>query len=128
MKYIRKILGAIILFIDAITRPKPMQRSEDNQKAVDARALNLSLYQFHTCPFCVKVRRALHRLNVNIELRDAKTEKYENELVEKGGKRKVPCLRIEKNGNIQWMYESKDIVAHLQQVFNRETPKLAEQQ
>ncbi len=128
MKTIRKILGAIIIFIDAITRPRPIQRSENEQTEVDNLAKNYSLYQFHICPFCVKVRRALHRLNVNIELRDAKTEKYENELVKEGGKRKVPCLRIEKNGNIQWMYESKDIIAHLQQVFNQETPKLAEQQ
>ena len=127
MKTIRKILGAIIIFVDAITRPKPILRPENEQTEVNNLAKHYSLYQFHTCPFCVKVRRALHRLNVNIELRDAKTEKYENELVKEGGKRKVPCLRIEKNSNIQWMYESKDIIAHLQQVFNQETPKIVEQ-
>lgn len=117
MKYIRKMLGAIIIFIDAITRPKPIQRSEEDQRGVDRKSENLSLYQFHTCPFCVKVRRTLHRLNLNVELRDAKTEALGNELLEKGGKRKVPCLRIEESGKVQWMYESKDIIAYLQNTF-----------
>ena len=118
MKDIRKILGALIIFIDAITRPKPIKRSEDDQSNVDALAKTLSLYQFHSCPFCVKVRRTLHKLNVNIELRDAKTEEFSNELLKEGGKRKVPCLRIEEDGKTQWMYDSKVIVAYLQRTFN----------
>ena len=117
MKYIRKIIGAIIIFFDAITRPKPMQRSEDDQRDVDSRAKNLSLYQFHGCPFCVKVRRTLHRLNVKVELRDAKTDKIGIELLKEGGKRKVPCLRIEENDKVQWKYNSKDIIAYLQNSF-----------
>jgi len=117
MKLIRKILGAIIIFIDAITRPKPLQRSEEDQRDVNRRSENLSLYQFHACPFCVKVRRTLHRLNLNVQLCDAKTEAIGNELLEKGGKLKVPCLRIEESGKVQWMYESKDIVAYLQNSF-----------
>jgi len=75
------------------------------------------LYQFHSCPFCVKVRRTLHKLNVNIELHDAKTDKIGNELLKEGGKRKVPCLRIEKDGKVQWMYNSKDIIVYLQNSF-----------
>jgi len=117
MKYIRKILGALVVFFDALTRPKPIERSVDAQRDVDRRAKNLSLYQFHACPFCVKVRRALHKLNVNIELYDAKTDKIGNELLKEGGKRKVPCLRIEENGGVQWMYDSKSIIQYLQNSF-----------
>ncbi|MCH8847279.1 MAG: glutathione S-transferase N-terminal domain-containing protein [Proteobacteria bacterium] len=117
MKYIRKILGALVVFFDALTRPKPIERSVDAQSDVDGRSKNLSLYQFHACPFCVKVRRTLHKLNVNIELHDAKTDKIGNELLKEGGKRKVPCLRIEKDGKVQWMYNSKDIIVYLQNSF-----------
>jgi len=117
MKYIRNLLGAIIIMLDAITRPKPMQRSEDDQREVDLKAKNLSLFQFHGCPFCVKVRRAIHKLNVNIELRDAKIEEIGDELLKEGGKRKVPCLRINENGTIQWMYESNNIITYLQKFF-----------
>lgn len=118
MKYIRKILGALVVFFDAITRPKPIERSVDAQRDVDDRSKSLSLYQFHACPFCVKVRRALHKLNVNIELRDAKTDIIGNELLKEGGKRKVPCLRIEENGGVQWMYDSNSIIQYLQTAFN----------
>ena len=32
-----------------------------------------------------------------------------------GGKRQVPCLRIEATpGEVQWLYESMDIIAYLQ--------------
>ena len=117
MKYIRKILGALVVFFDAITRPKPIERSVDAQSDADRRSKNLSLYQFHACPFCVKVRRALHKLNVNVELRDAKTDIIGNELLKEGGKRKVPCLRIEENGGVQWMYDSNSIIQYLQNSF-----------
>ena len=118
MKIIRKICGAIIVFFDAISRPKPMQRSEEAQKDVDQRTQNLALYQFHGCPFCVKVRRSLHKLNLNVELRDAQTEQFGQELLKEGGKRKVPCLRIQENGQVQWMYDSKVIIDHLEKSFN----------
>lgn len=117
MKYIRKAIGPIILFCDAITRPKPMRRSEEEQKSANARAAHLTLYQFHACPFCIKVRRALHRLNIKVELRDAKSEAVADELIKGGGKRKVPCLRIRENGSDRWMYESKDIIAYLEKFF-----------
>lgn len=43
-----------------------------------------------------------------------KNDNHLTELVEQGGKRTVPCLRIDNNdGSSQWMYESKDIVAYL---------------
>jgi len=80
MKFIRKILGAIILLIDSLTRPRPLKRSVEDQAQVDAKTNNYTLYQFHACPFCVKVRRTLHRLNLNVQLLDAQTKKYEDEL------------------------------------------------
>ena len=62
---------------------------------------NLSLYQFHACPFCVKIRRYLRKNSLNIDIRDAKNDKkYRSELKELGGKIQVPCLRIENNNNI----------------------------
>ena len=63
------------------------------------------------------MRRALYKLNVDIELHDAKTAKIGNELLKEGGKREVPCLRIEENGRVQWMYDSKNIIAYLQNSF-----------
>ncbi|SLJ83579.1 glutathione S-transferase N-terminal domain-containing protein [Psychrobacter sp. DAB_AL43B] len=46
-----------------------------------------------------------------------KNPEFRSELAENGGRVKVPCLRIEENGEVQWMYESNDIIAYLQQRF-----------
>ena len=118
MKVVRWLLGRLILTLNFVFSPKKMQRTAEEQAKVDAETSELSLYQFEACPFCVKVRRSMRRLNLNVEMRDAKKNpQYSHELESKGGKRKVPCLRIEKEGEVQWLYESNDIIAHLEKRF-----------
>ncbi len=56
--------------------------------------------------------------SVQFELRDAKNNKQHRAELEVGGGRvKVPCLRIEKDGKTEWMYESSDIVTYLEKQF-----------
>ena len=118
VKFMREGLGRIIAGASVMTQGKPMARTQDEQNSVDEACENLSLYQFQSCPFCVKVRRQIHQLNLPIELRDAKNnEQFRSELAESGGRIKVPCLRIEEKGSVQWMYESDDIIDYLQQRF-----------
>ncbi len=119
VKALRVGLGQLIIFIDFITRPRKQKRTAAAQASVDAAAKGLTLYQFHACPFCVKTRRTLHRLNVPVALRDAKNNEQDRQtLLEQGGKIKVPCLRIEENGQTTWMYESKVIIDYLNQRFS----------
>jgi glutaredoxin len=120
MKLVRWILGRIILVLDLLTSPKPIVRDAAAQKAIDDTTANMSLYQFKTCPFCVKVRRELKRHALNIETRDAKDNaEVKAELVREGGRHKVPCLRTEStDGSVTWLYESNDIIAHLKHQFN----------
>jgi len=118
IKAVRWVLGQLILFLDWITRPRPMQRSPEAQAAVDARTRELALYQFQLCPFCVKVRRAMRRLNLNIETRDALNDPQHRAALEAGGGEiKVPCLAIKEGDCTRWMYESNDIIAWLEQEF-----------
>ena len=119
MKLIRWFLGRTILLVNALFSPKGVKREATEQIRIDALAKGLSLYQFNACPFCVKVRRVMKRLSLNVELRDAmKNETYRQELETGGGRVKVPCLRIEQEGQVKWMYESSDIIAYLEQRFN----------
>ena len=115
MKVVRWVLGQIILLLDALTSPKPMVRALSAQKAIDDATASMAMYQFKTCPFCVKVRRELKRHSLNIELRDAKNDaEIKAELVREGGRHMVPCLRTDKpDGTTDWLYESTDIIAHL---------------
>ena len=118
IKALRNGLGQLIIFLDWISRPAKLKRTPEAQAAVDQSASNLALYQFHACPFCVKTRRTLHKLNVPMTLRDAKNDPQARlELEQQGGKIQVPCLRIEENGQSTWLYESKAIASYLQQRF-----------
>ena len=72
VKALRVGLGHVIIAGDFITRPRKKQRPAEQQAQVNAAAKDLTLYQFHACPFCVKTRRTLHRLNVPVALKDAK--------------------------------------------------------
>lgn len=114
----REGLGKVIAGVSVLTQGKSMERTQDEQAEVNKACEDLSLYQFQSCPFCVKVRRRMHQLNLPIELRDAKNnEQFRNELAENGGRIKVPCLRIEEDSAVQWLYESDDIIDYLQQHF-----------
>lgn len=118
VKILREGLGRTIVLGDKITRPKKIERSFEAQARVNEQAKGLSMYQFFACPFCVKTRRAIHRLNVPIEYRNAQRPgQYRDDLAKLGGAIKVPCLRIEQDGEGQWLYESNDIIAYLEQQF-----------
>lgn len=119
MKFVRWMLGRLILAIDFLTGPKPVVRKKEDQAAIDALTANMALYQFNACPFCVKVRRQLRKHTLNIELRDAQNnETFKAELTNQGGRHKVPCLRIEKGPNdVKWLYESDDIISFLKAEF-----------
>jgi len=118
VKALRVGLGQLIIFVDFLTRPGKKQRPAAAQAQVDAAAKDLTLYQFHACPFCVKTRRSLRRLNVPVALKDAKNNELDRQtLLEQGGKIKVPCLRIEENGQTTWMYESNTIIEYLNKRF-----------
>lgn len=118
IKALRIGLGQIIIFLDFITRPRKLKRSPQEQAQVENAAAGLALYQFNACPFCVKTRRTLHRLNVPVALRDAKNDAgHRQALLEQGGKIQVPCLRIEEQGESRWLYDSKAIGAYLNERF-----------
>ena len=116
MKIVRWILGRIILILDFITRPKKLSRNKEEQDKLDEKFKNYSLYEFHTCPFCVKTRRFLRKNSINIEIKDSRGNKvYREELKKYGGKIQVPCLRIKKEGGLdEWLYESNDIIRYLE--------------
>ena len=119
MRLIRWVVGKIILFINALTLPKPVKRNKANQNILDRKTKYLTIYQFEACPFCVKVRRFIRKNNLKINLRNAKNENYRSELVREGGKYKVPCLKIEKiNTKTEWLYESDEIISFLKKIID----------
>jgi len=116
---LRVLLTPFLLLGYWLTRPRGIVRPAAEQAAVDARTRNLALYHFPTCPFCLKTRRTMQRLSLNIELRDAQhDETHRAALIAGGGKPQVPCLLItDDSGKQTWLYESDAINTWLNREF-----------
>ncbi len=116
---LRTLLGPIMLLKERLTRPAALQRSAERQAEVDAQCASLALYQFKTCPFCIKVRREMDALALPIARLDAQhDEQHRAALLKGSGTTKVPCLRItDAGGSVQWLSESGAIVEYLRGRF-----------
>ncbi len=115
----RNLLGGVIAFFDIITRGFKLKRSKTAQQAIEKELENLRLYQFFACPFCIKTRRTMYKLNLPIIKHSVSNNSpYRQELLEGGGKIQTPCLRIETESGTQWMYDSKDIIKYLTKRFS----------
>ncbi|HEY9096620.1 MAG TPA: glutathione S-transferase N-terminal domain-containing protein [Hydrogenophaga sp.] len=116
---LRAVLGPLMLFKERLTRPKGVVREASAQTRVNLQCQNLALYQFQTCPFCIKVRQEMRRLSLPIEHRDAQHDTaHRTALLHGGGAIKVPCLKIvDASGQSQWLYESSAIIAYLRARF-----------
>lgn len=116
---LRLILTPFMLISEKISTPSGIKRSSDEQAKIDQACEDLALYQFTACPFCIKVRKEIARLGLNIETRDAQHNGDHRSALETGGGRiKVPCLLIHQDGGEEtWLYESDDINKWLQRQF-----------
>ncbi len=118
LKIFRNGLGAIIAFVSWIIPANKVIRSEAQQQAVDQQTKELELYQFFACPFCIKSRRLIRKLNLKIVVRNAQTAGlYRDELLKEGNKVQVPCLKISQDSKTTWLYESSAIEAYLKERF-----------
>jgi glutaredoxin len=120
-KTLRLVLGPVMLLKERLTQPKGVQRDAAAQAAVDVQCQSLALYQFNTCPFCIKVRQEMRRLSLPIDKRDAQhNSANRDELLQGSGATKVPCLKItDSQGQALWLQDSAAIVAYLRAHFGR---------
>ncbi|MFW6094721.1 MAG: glutaredoxin family protein [Pseudomonadota bacterium] len=82
------------------------------------------LYQYPGCPFCRRVRAFLEHAGMAVEMRDTMRDpEARRELVEGGGRPTVPCLRIERDGEVRWLYESLDIIDYLARARDAQTQR-----
>lgn len=74
-------------------------------------APTLDFYYFDSCPYCQRVMKTIEKLNISVNWKDIYADKANmNFLVEKTGRKTVPCLFIDG----QPMHESLDIMAWLE--------------
>jgi len=118
-KTLRLVLGPVMLLKERLTQPKGLQRDAVSQAAVNLQCQSLALYQFNTCPFCIKVRQEMRRLSLPIDKRDAQhNPAHRDALMQGSGASQVPCLKItDSNGQTRWLQDSNAIVAYLRERF-----------
>ena len=118
-KLVRIILGPVMLLKENLTRPQGITRTPVAQTLADKDCQSLVLYQYKTCPFCMKVRHEMARLSLNIQRVDAQPPGADRDtLTREGGQTKVPCLKItDTAGKNQWLYDSNKIIGYLQGQF-----------
>jgi glutaredoxin len=116
---LRIVLGPVMLLKERLTQPTGVVREAAAQASVDQQCQSLALYQFSTCPFCIKVRQEMRRLSLPIEKRDAQHHTANRDALLQGtGATQVPCLRItEVDGQTRWLKDSAAIVAYLRERF-----------
>jgi len=116
---LRRVLGPFMLIWERLSRPIGLVRTPAQQALVDQQCRSLVLYQFSTCPFCIKVRQEMHRLSLTVVRLDAQHDEQNRAALVQGlGQPKVPCLKItEASGAVQWLSESGAIIAYLRQRF-----------
>lgn len=119
VKLLREGLGRAFILVSNLTLPKQIERSATAQTSVNEACKALSLYQFYACPFCLKVRRQIHRLNLPMVYKDAQNDPEHRQDLEKlGGKIQVPCLRIQaENQTDVWLFESDAVIRYLDERF-----------
>jgi len=119
---VRLVLTPFMLIGEWVSRPRGIQRDPAEQARVDEQTRHLALYHFPACPFCIKARRAMQRLSLDIELRNAQPAgEHREALQNEGGRLQVPCLRIEEpDGAVRWLYESDAIIQYLRSRFDPE--------
>jgi glutaredoxin len=118
-KTLRIVLGPVMLLKERLTQPAGVVREPAAQASVDQQCQSLALYQFSTCPFCIKVRQEMRRLSLPIEKRDAQHHTANRDaLLQATGATQVPCLQItEADGQTRWLKDSAAIVAYLRERF-----------
>ena len=116
---LRIVLGPFMRLWEFASRPKGVVRAPELQQAVNQQCQSLVLYQFTTCPFCIKVRQEMRRLSLPIERRDAQHHQHNRDALNQGGGTvKVPCLKItDADGQSRWLFESGAIISYLQGRF-----------
>ena len=116
---LRTVLGPFMLLKERLTQPRGVVREPALQTTVNLQCQNLALYQFSTCPFCIKVRQEMRRLSLPIEQRDAQHHAVNRAaLLQGSGATKVPCLKItDASGQSQWLTDSAAIIGYLRGRF-----------
>lgn len=122
----RRLAGLTVNLIGWFSRPTPIERSAQERKFLAGEVKRLRVYDYPSCPSSLRVRQALHRLNLDIQYCDIrKCQIHRDNLLAEFGRVHAPCLRIDEGQNVRWLDDPAQIVAYLNQRFDPAHPQPA---
>jgi hypothetical protein len=63
-KTLRAVLGPFLLLRERLTAPRAWHARPRRNRKSTRQCRDLALYQYSTCPFCIKVRQEMRRLSL----------------------------------------------------------------
>lgn len=77
------------------------------------------LFKTDLCGFCYRVRAFAQQNDIDLPLRDINADQDAfRELLAATKRTTVPCLRIQRGDEVEWMFESMDIMRFLAQRYD----------
>lgn len=118
MNFIRHCTGKVYQWVDRLVPVRVQPRTKDEVDLLERESRRMHLYVAHSCPASIGVQRYCDRLGLRVVRKDVqRVNAYRNELLNGGGEPVVPCLRIENEQGIHWLYNSSSILEFLEQKF-----------
>lgn len=115
---VRRSIGLVVNLLAWLGRPEQIQRSDQERRQLAPLLKGLRVYDYKGCPRSLKLRQALHRLNLGIEYCDIrKCQVHHDNLLSQFGRLHAPLLRIEENQSVRWLDDADDIIQFLDQRF-----------
>lgn len=118
MSVVRYFKGKALAFAYQLFPVRPLARSGMEKDSLERESRKMQLYFCHDCPSSLMIQRYCQRLGLRVVKKNvAQVIRYRNELINGGGQSRVPCLRVEEEGNVYWLYSREKIKRFLAQRF-----------
>jgi glutaredoxin len=115
---VRRTVGHAVNLFGWLTRPAALHRTDQERRQLAPALRGLRLYDYRTCPKSLKLRHALHRLNIDLEYCDIRNSHiHRTNLLQQLGRLHAPCLRIEDAQGVRWLDDCQQIIQYLNERF-----------
>lgn len=118
MSFVRYFKGKTLSWAYQLLPVRPVVCSVERRNAMERDSRRMQLFFSHDCPASLATQRYCQRLGLRVvEKNVARVLSYRNELLNEGGQSRVPCLRVEEEGEVKWLYSCDSIRRFLDQRF-----------
>lgn len=118
MKLTKQIKGKALDLVDRLMPVRPQPRSSEQRNLLERESRRMHLYYCRSCASSLSIKRHCERIGLRVVEKDVvRVNAYRNELLNGGGEPRVPCLRVEDEQGVRWLYSQEAIRNYLNSRF-----------